>query len=254
MQPPTSKQAAGLPEPAPTSFPRRLGRLLVRTLLVVLAGIGLGLGAYYGLPALYTGFVQPVQINTRQIGEIESALEAQRQSDQARLDAIETRLTGLETDLAASKEGLGALQADLDSALTLLGNDHGDLQRLLDLESQLADLQSAVDSAEARLTAVEGSLSQNAEPIDALRERVQLLRAMELVLRARLSLADNNPGLAGEDVRRARGIISGASAPPGWGDIVNRLDMALANLSASPLVAVQDVEAAWYLMLEASAP
>jgi hypothetical protein len=67
-------------------------------------------------------------------------------------------------------------------------------------------------------------------------------------------LADNNPGLAGEDVRRARGIISGASAPPGWGEIVNRLDMALANLSASPLVAVQDVEAAWYLMLEASAP
>jgi uncharacterized protein HemX len=254
MQPPTSKQAAGLPEPAPTSFPRRLARFLVRTLLVVLAGIGLGLGAYYGLPALYTGFVQPVQINTRQIGEIESALEAQRQSDQARLDAIETRLTGLETELAANKEMLGALQADLDSALTLLGSDHGDLQRLLDLESQLADLQSSVDSAEARLAAVEGSLSQSAEPVDALRERVQLLRAMELVLRARLSLADNNPGLAGEDVRRARGILSGASAPPRWGDIVNRLDMALANLSASPLVAVQDVEAAWYLMLEASAP
>ena len=254
MQPPTSKQAAGLPGPAPTSFPRRLARFLVRALLVVLAGIGLGLGAYYGLPALYTGFIQPVQINTRQIGEIESALEAQRQSDQARLDAIETRLTGLETDLAANREALGALRSDLDSALTLLGNDHGDLQRVRDLESQLVDLQSTADSTEARLTAVEGSLGQSAKPVDALRERVQLLRAMELVLRARLSLADNNSGLAGEDLRRARGIIGTASAPSDWGGIVDRLDMALANLSASPLVAVQDVEAAWYLMLEASAP
>jgi chromosome segregation ATPase len=254
MQPPTSKQAAGLPEPAPTSFSRRLVRFLVRMLLIVLAGIGLGLGAYYGLPAVYTGFIQPVQINTRQIGEIESALEAQRQSDQARLDAIETRLTGLETDLAANREALGALQADMDSVLTLLRSDHGDLQRLRDLEVALVELQSSADSAEARLTALEGSLSQSAEPVDALRERVQLLRAMELVLRARLSLADNNPGLAGEDLRRARGILSGASAPAGWAAIVNRLDMALANLSASPLVAVQDVEAAWYLMLEASAP
>lgn len=254
MQPPTTKQAASLPEPAPRSFPRRLARFLARILLVVLAGIGLGLGAYYGLPAVYTGFIQPVQINTRQIGEIESALAAQRQSDQARLDAIETRLTGLETDLAAQREMVGALQGDLDSILTQLGSDHGDLQRVRDLESQLAALQSSLDSTEARLTVVEGSLTQSAEPVDALRERVQLLRAMELVLRARLSLADNNPGLAGEDLRRARGILGGASAPAGWADIVNRLDMALANLSATPLVAVQDVEAAWYLMLEASAP
>ena len=254
MQPPTTKQAADLPESAPAPFSRRLARFLVRMLLVVLAGIGLGLGAYYGLPAVYTGFIQPVQINTRQIGEVESALEAQRQSDQGRLDAIETRLTGLETDLAAQREALGALQSDLDSVLTLLGSDHGDLGRVRDLESQLADLQATLESTEARLSAVEGSLTSSAEPVDALQERVQLLRAMELVLRARLSLADNNPGLAGEDLQRARGILSGASAPAGWGGIVNRLDMALANLSASPLVAVQDVEAAWYLMLEASAP
>ena len=254
MQPPTTKQAASLPEPTPTSFLRRLARVLGRLLLVVLTGIGLGLGAYYGLPALYTGFIQPVQINTRQIGEIESALEAQRQSDQARLEAIETRLTGLETELAAEREALGALQADLDSILTLLGSDRGDLQRVRDLESQLAVLLSSLESVEARLTAVEGSLAQSSEPVDALQERVQLLRAMELVLRARLSLADNNPGLAGEDLRRARDVLSGASAPAGWTAIVNRLDMALANLSAAPLVAVQDVEAAWYLMLEASAP
>ena len=172
MQPPTTKQAASLPEPTPTSFLRRLARVLGRLLLVVLTGIGLGLGAYYGLPALYTGFIQPVQINTRQIGEIESALEAQRQSDQARLEAIETRLTGLETELAAEREALGALQADLDSILTLLGSDRGDLQRVRDLETQLAALQSSLESTEARLTAVEGSLAQSSEPVDALQERL----------------------------------------------------------------------------------
>ena len=251
---PSKKEAADLPVPARPPLARRVLRAAARILLVVVAGIGLGLGAYYGLPALYTGFIQPVQINTRQIADLESQAEAQRQSDQARLEAVDTRLTAIETDLAALKETLGGLQADVESLQTSLGSERGDLQRLRALESQLASLQSSLQSAQDRLTVVERSVSQSQEPVDALKARVQLLRAMELVFRARLALADNNPGLAGDDLRRARGILEDPSSPNSWASITDRLDMALTNLAAAPLVAVQDVEAAWYLMLEASAP
>ena len=169
------KQAADpIPETAPTGTARRAVRFLAKLGLVVLAGIGLGIAAYYGFPAVYSGFVQPVQINTQRIAEVETSLESE-------LDASFDRL-------------------------------------------------------------------------EALNERIQLLRAMELVLRARLALADNNPGLAGQDLRRARGVLASATAPQDWAPIVDRLDMALSNLNTAPLVAVQDVEAAWYLMLEASAP
>jgi septal ring factor EnvC (AmiA/AmiB activator) len=248
------KEAADLPEPARPTPARRVLRAAARVLLVVLAGIGLGLGAYFGLPALYTGFVQPVQVNTRQIADLESQWQAQRGSDQSRLEAVDARLTSLETDLAALKETIGGLQADVESLQSSLGSERGDLQRVRALESQLASLQSSLQSAQDRLTALESSLAQSQEPVEALKARVQLLRAMELVLRARLALADNNPGLAGDDLRRAQAILEDPSSPDAWAPIADRLDMALTNLAAAPLVAVQDVEAAWYLMLEASSP
>lgn len=251
---PSMKEAADLPEPVPIPLGRRILRALVRVLLVGVVGVALGVGAYYGLPAVYTGFVQPVQVNTRQISDLESRVETQRQADQERLTTIETRLTTLETDLAALKESMTGLQADVESLQTSLKSEGGDLQRVRALETQLASLKASLQSAEDRLSAAEASLSQSQEPVVALQSRVQLLRAMELVLRARLALADNNPGLAGDDLRRARTILVDPSSPDDWSPIADRLDMALGNLSTAPLVAVQDVEAAWYLMLEASAP
>jgi chromosome segregation ATPase len=249
------KQAADpIPETAPTGTARRAVRFLAKLGLVVLAGIGLGIAAYYGFPAVYSGFVQPVQINTQRIAEVETSLESELDASFDRLEALDARLAGVETELAAGVEALGSVQADLQGLQDSLGVDQGDVQRVRALETRLADLASELEAAQTRLTSIEESVEESRPPVEALNERIQLLRAMELVLRARLALADNNPGLAGQDLRRARGVLASATAPQDWAPIVDRLDMALSNLNTAPLVAVQDVEAAWYLMLEASAP
>jgi chromosome segregation ATPase len=195
-----------------------------------------------------------VQINTQRIAEVETSLESELDASLDRLEALDARLAGVETELAAAVETLESVQADLQGLQDSLGADQGDVQRVRDLETQLEGLASELEAAQARLASVEESVEESRPPVEALNERIQLLRAMELVLRSRLALADNNLGLAGQDLRRARGILAGASAPQDWAPIVDRLDMALANLNSAPLVAVQDVEAAWYLMLEASAP
>lgn len=233
---------------------RRILRWLARLALVVLAGIVVGVAAYYGLPAVYRDFVQPVQINTQRLADVESSIEAERQTDRERLQVLEDRMTQVEADLAAATEALEAAQADVRELLAALGEQGGDLQRVRDLETQLEAVTDSLDSAQNRLTAVEEAVAGSQEPVEALGWRVQLLRAMELVLRARLALADNNPGLAAQDLRRTRAILSAPSAPASWEPIAVRLEMALVNLDTTPLVAIQDVEAAWYLMLEASAP
>ena len=249
------KQAA---DPVPDSVlggtARRALRFVARLALVLLAGIALGVGAYYGLPAVYNGFVQPVQINTERISEVERSLHSEQEADRARLQALEDRVTAVESDLAAAVEALDAAQADLRQLLAALGDERGDLQRVRALEAQSEAIAASLEADESRLAAVEETLADSQDPVDALVQRIQLLRGMELVLRARLALADNNPGLAGQDLGQARAILAASGAPPAWGPIVDRLDMALANLDSAPLVAVQDVEAAWYLMLEASAP
>ena len=233
---------------------QKILRLATRILLAVLAGIGLGLAAYYGLPAIYGGVVQPVQDNTQRIAEVETSFESDLEAQQTRLETLEARLTRLESDLASAVEGLESVQTDLGDLRTSLGDERGDLQRVRALETELETIGEALEAAETRLADVEEAVDESHGPLAALGQRVQLLRVMELVLRARLALADNNPGVAGQDLRRARAILASASAPDAWSPIVNRLDMALANLNSAPLVAEQDIEAAWYLMLEASAP
>jgi chromosome segregation ATPase len=243
-----------IPDSISVTPARRALRFLARLALVVLAGIVLGIAVYYGLPAVYRDFVQPVQVNTQRLAEVEVSIEAERQADRERLQVLERRMTQVEADLAAATEVLAATQADLRELLAALGEQGGDLQRVRDLETQLEAVTDSLDSAEDRLAAVEEAVAGSQAPVEALGQRVQLLRAMELVLRARLALADNNPGLAAQDLRSARSILSASSAPPSWEPIVVRLETALVNLDTSPLVAIQDVEAAWYLMLEASAP
>ena len=59
-----------IPRPPPTSFRSRFTmafyafvRALVRLLLVILILELLGAGIYFGLPALYRRFVQPIETN-----------------------------------------------------------------------------------------------------------------------------------------------------------------------------------------------
>jgi hypothetical protein len=233
---------------------RRALRLLARLALAAMAGVLLGIALYFWLPAVYRDLVRPVQVNTQRITEVQSSLETERQADRDRLQALEERVAQIEADLAAAVEALEATQADLRALSVSLGADGDDLRRVRDPEAQLETVADSLAAAEEHLASVQETVVTSQEPLADLGDRLELLRAMELALRARLALADNNPGLAGQDLRRARSILSISSAPPSWGPIVVRLDMALANLDTSPLVAVQDVEAAWYRMLEASAP
>jgi len=73
-----------------------------------------------------------------------------------------------------------------------------------------------------------------------------------VLARARLYLAESNFGLAREDVRSARELLVELEA--GSNDevltqAISRLDLALGNLPAFPVVASGDLEVAWQILM-----
>src|SRR3990172_7712868 len=60
------------------TFAARGARFLLRLLFVLMVGLGLGLAVYFGVPAVYRKYVEPVQANTERLAEVEAALAASR--------------------------------------------------------------------------------------------------------------------------------------------------------------------------------
>ena len=114
------------------------------------------------------------------------------------------------------------------------------------LRSALRDLADQVDAA----------LSDLEEPEQDLRQDLMISRAMLHLVRARLGLLENNAGLAAEEAGRARDWLVEAD-PDGETksiqDAIARIDLALEAMQNTPLVAGDDLEIAWKLLVEGEA-
>ncbi len=245
------------PQPASgdrlATFAVRLIRILVRVLFVLLVGTGLGLAAYYGGPALYRQYIEPVQVNTQRIADLEQALaqvEANAAQDREQWTG---RLADVEARQAVQAESLAALQADL-------AHQQSGLEALSDLPDHVDRLAASLDETSTQVAALEATLTSADAPTQRLGRVLQMVRAMELLTRARLWLIQNNLGLTADDVRSARTLLSdtAAAAPEAEAatltPIIERLDLALQDLQTAPVVAANDIEIAWQLLVEASSP
>jgi len=184
-------------------------------LVVTVAFIGaIGMALYLGLPYLNDKLIVPVEKNTANIRD----LEAQVKDLQLQLDQTNSRVDSIEKTIAtqsASIAKLEELQATLEKEMT----------------------------------------TQNNSVMVALKREIMFTRAIETLARARLYLSQSNFGLAKQDVQSARDILAElkTGAPEyqlaALDAIISRLDLALGNLPAFPVIAADDVDIAWELMM-----
>lgn len=143
-----------------------------------------------------------------------------------------------------------------------------------DLATELAALQGRLDDTDARVNAIGDSVesleqsgqrledslvsleTQVAEEGDAsaqaLRQAALTTRALDIVARGRLYLAQSNFGLAREDLVAARAIFAELEAErqdEALAPAIARLDMAIENLPDYPVVAAGDLEIAWQALM-----
>jgi len=146
------------------------------------------------------------------------------------------------------EEQITALQQQVDD----LGSRVDVLERSIDTHTE------SIDRLEAIQEAIEDKLQQNnSEMLVQLKHEVMMTRALDMLGRARLYLAQSNFGSARDDVRSARDLLAELEAETGdpiLEEAIARLDLALGNLPQFPVVAAGDLEIAWQLLVSGEAP
>jgi uncharacterized coiled-coil protein SlyX len=235
---PAPPSPAGKPSAKPASgsglgrFLKGLFFFLLRLMVILLLLTGLAVGVAYLGPLVYERYVRPVEMNAAQV----AALETQQAQSAAQIDSLQARLATVE-----------AGQTKQDETLRIL-NGH-----VLTVEAEIAEQTkrlAALDEMQAAL------LKSHEASLAEMDNQIRLLKAMELLARARLFLYQSNFGLAREDVQSARNILAGlqADTPEGLtADLAEasfRLDLVLKNLPDFPVAASVDLDLAWQVLVQ----
>jgi hypothetical protein len=217
-----SQPAQGPPKER-DSFLNRLGkaflvfiRALFRLIAIAIVIGGIGAALYYGIPYFNQKVVVPIEKNRADIKGVEAEVKAL----QAQLDETNSRVDSLEQSIAAHSASL----------------------------TKLDEIQASLE--EKIQTSQDETLLQ-------LKHEVMFTRALDMLGRARLYLAQSNFGLAREDVKSARellGTLQAETDDPSLDQAIERLDMALGNLPAFPVVAAGDLEIAWQILVSGEVP
>jgi hypothetical protein len=278
------------PPPVRPSFGRRLWLAFVKLVkfvfklfFIVLILAAIAAAIYFGAPVLIEEYLlKDVNENRSMIQEIDqemgqnSELFGERLSDfQDRLDRLEVQsdtdkqtIADLQTELAIAQEQLAEQATTLDSVdnFQALLTEHE--ETLTEFETQLSIQDGSLEEIRAELEATGISITANQSEMEALRaeletqdtlitlrHELELLKAMELITRARVSIGDDNIGLAQNDLELALELLSNLSTTvPAHqadilADIILRLELALGNLENLPNLASEDLEVAWQLLI-----
>ncbi len=147
------------------------------------------------------------------------------------------------------------------------------------LESEISALQTQLNDTTVRVDTLEKSVEahtlsiQKLEGMQAeldaqlqtnndkvllnLKHEVMMTRALDMLARARLYLAQSNFGLAKIDVQSTRDLLAELQAETDDElllQVISRLDLALGNLPDFPVVASGDLEIAWQILISGEAP
>jgi len=205
------------------SFIRALFRLIA--LALVIGGIGALL--YYGLPFINQKVIVPIQENRAQINKLATKVDTLQTQLASEVDTLQTRLDETNNRVDSVEKSIEAQTA----SLTKLDQ----IQAILENEIQ----------------------TSHDEVLLQLKREVMLTRILDILGRARLYLAQSNFGLAREDVKTARDLLVALQTETedeARGQAISRLDLALGNLPAFPVVAAGDLEIAWQILMSGEAP
>ncbi|HEX6035125.1 MAG TPA: hypothetical protein VFY83_11845, partial [Anaerolineales bacterium] len=121
-----------------------------------------------------------------------------------------------------------------------------------DIENEIAARTESLENLEEMLSDLEGQNKANAIELE---RQINILKAMELLSRARLSMYQSNFGLARQDVQLARDLLAEVQPVSSQAEakeldaVILRLDMTLSNLPDFPVAASDDLDIAWQILL-----
>jgi chromosome segregation ATPase len=257
------------PQPQPTLAGRtgaalgRLFGLVLRLLFVLVLAVALGAGLYFGVPALYRGWVQPVQDHSAQLAALNVRLDGLNSAIEQGRQAQDTRLTQLETAGDGQRQRLGAAESALADAQAALEAETAARQALADeaaaLRAELEALGASADATADELARLEPQLAEQSAAAAALSQQLALLSLQNGLLQARLQVAAENLGearlLLADSAAAVQAYIETAEGLPADQQtaLAVRTATAEALIEASPAEALAELEAVWRQLDRAAA-
>ncbi len=246
-----------LPPPSPDEISawRRILRTSVRVLLVVLLAILLGIGLYYGIPYFANQYVQPVRDNAANLSYLATQQSRDMAGLQAQLQSAQTRIAALENERVTQESAVIGLQTRLQDAQGTLADHTQALGRLDAMQAELDQINQQLGLSSQSMSSLGQQLSGGQDALAALQQDVQLLKAMELLSRARLYLSQGNYGFARADLLAAHDVLvalpAGSLALQGISaqDMATRLDEAAGRLPQLPVLALSELDGVWEQLL-----
>lgn len=271
------------------SFGRRvlwiLKTVFVSLLLIAIIG-GIAYGVFLGVEELnrsMDSLVVRIEANSERITLMDERIDAVRADDpsehlrqlEAGLDDVNGRFADFQTQLTAQSDLLAAMQeevalaadtsaasvadtATLGDAFLALQNDINESNGRIDalggeidgLNGKFDDLQTEAGQLETTLGQFAGTAVTDAD-IDSLQQTLALFHIWEQIARARLHLAENNAGLATDEVEQALRLTDFLVANAAEENaqslalVQTRLGLAFNSLPDDAETAVLDLENAW---------
>ncbi len=236
-------------EKAP-SFGSRLGQAMLKTLRVVfilVIVVGIGAIVYFGVPYLYEKIIYPIENNTERLTEIENTQLVELDES---LSGLQNRLDELEKEESENRQNFDELQGKVDALAEAIEVHNDKLDTL-------AEMQASLDALVTTSAKYDDLLIGDNSTLATLNYQVKMSRAIELLSRARLYLSQSNFGLVKADVEKAKEllIILNSEMPSSekkvtLGIVIERLNLASANLPDYPVIAVDSVDIAWQLLVD----
>jgi chromosome segregation ATPase len=238
----------------------RVIRVIFRILLVSLIGVILGVAIYFSVQVLYRDYIEPMQATLQRIPEIEEELAQDKAITRKQMGQIGERLAEIEGQLAEQGETLAILLVETDRVLDELEDQDDRIDRLRNMADQVEVLSADLNGMIEKVETLEITLSDVELPTQPINLQLRMIRAMTVLCKARLWLTEDNLGLAAEEIENARDLL--ASVPEVDSiegnelleQIIERLNLALADVRTIPIVAADELEIAWKLMLEVTEP
>lgn len=271
--------------PPTTTIWRKLARIFIRVMLAIALGFAIGIGIYLGIRTLVrqsNALVEQtelIQALDARLDLFETTVAAQADDLKERLDTAEQTAGDRQVQIVSSDRRLATIEAaqktqaveisSLENQISTLATDVGDMQADLVSPDELQSLDEQVDALTADLEAAlggQGDLSNTLETIQqsalageqsnqALLIQIEMLKAMQLLLRSNSFVEQGNYSQAAVDIQAASTLLVDLQdrlSPVGsefLAAIVAVLDEAQDDLPSSPALAANRLEAAWQLLL-----
>ena len=227
------------------SFLSRLRRayvILLRVLLILTLIAGIVAAFYYGVPYFYQKVILPIEDNTAHLSEIEKAQSTDVEQLTGQIADLQSRLSALETRQTVNAQAIAELGGQLDALDTAVATHTESLEQLEAMHVQLETL--------ANSTAGQAAL------LSDLRTNILISRSIEMLSRAHLYLSQSNFGMAEQDVMAVRDLLKSLQEQNLFDEsstlksVLMQLELALDNLPDFPVVAADNVDIAWQLLVD----